>query len=580
VSAQLAISAGQCSDKGRKPLNQDFHAVMTPTGALLGAKGIALALADGVSSSAVSQEASEASVNGFLQDYYSTSESWSVKTSVQKVLHATNSWLYAQNRGGQYRYNIEKGYVCTFSAMVLKSTTAHIFHAGDSRVYRVNGNELEQLTEDHRVWLSPEKSYLGRALGMRDYLELDYQAHTIASNDTFVLATDGVYEFAKPEAITAAIGQHRNDLNRAAQQVVAHAIENGSDDNLTVQIVRIDQLPEHGIDELHQQATTLPLPPELRPRMSFDGYTIVRELHHSHRSHIYLARDEETGESLVLKVPSVDMRDNEAYLESFLMEEWVARRLNNAHLLKASPPGKPRNYLYSVSEYIEGQSLSQWMNDNPNPSLETVRSIIEQVAKGLQAMHRQEILHQDLRPNNIMLDSSGTAKIIDFGSVRVGGIAEISGIAQQQHILGTLQYTAPEYFIGEPGTTRSDLFSLAVITYQMLSGRQPYGTSVARATTPAAQRKLHYRSVLDPERAIPTWIDGALRKALNPNPARRHEALSEFVYDLRQPNPTFQREQQLPLMQRNPLLFWKGLSLTLFLVLLGLLGTHPFINGS
>ena len=185
MSPQLHITAGQCSDKGCKPLNQDFHALMTPREPLLSSKGIALALADGISSSEVSQVASETSIKGFLEDYYSTSESWSVKTSVQRVLHATNSWFYAQNRGGPYRYDIEKGYVCTFSAMVLKSTTAHIFHAGDSRVYRLNGNGLEQLTEDHRVWLSAEKSYLSRALGMRDRLEIDYQAHTIAAGDTF-----------------------------------------------------------------------------------------------------------------------------------------------------------------------------------------------------------------------------------------------------------------------------------------------------------------------------------------------------------------------------------------------------------
>lgn len=578
MSPQLAITAGQYSDKGRKPLNQDFHAVMTPREPLLSSKGIALALADGVSSSEVSQQASETSVTGFLQDYYSTSESWAVKTSVQRVLHATNSWLYAQNRGGPYRYDIEKGYVCTFSAMVLKSATAHIFHAGDSRVYRLNGGSLEQLTEDHRVWLSADKSYLGRALGMRDRLEIDYHAHAMTAGDTFVLATDGVYEFTEPAFIAQTIESNADDLNRAAQLIVAQALEQGSDDNLTIQVVRVDQLPRHDINELHQHASALPFPPELRPRMSFDGYSITREIHHSSRSHVYLATDEETSEQVILKMPSVDMRNNEAYLEAFLMEEWIARRLDNVHLLKAPAADRQRNYLYTVSEFIEGQSLSQWMTDNPQPDLETVRNIIEQVAKGLQAMHRQEMLHQDLRPNNIMIDTSGTVKIIDFGSVRVSGIAEIAGIAQQQHILGTLQYTAPEYFIGEAGTANSDLFSLGVIAYQMLSGRQPYGTSVARATTPAAQRKLAYQSVLDAERAIPAWVDGALRRAVHPNPLKRYDALSEFIYDLRHPNPGFQREDKAPLMQRNPLLFWKGLSLILFVMLLVLLGTHPLIN--
>ncbi len=182
----------------------------------------------------------------------------------------------------------------------------------------------------------------------------------------------------------------------------------------------------------------------------------------------------------------------------------------------ATAPGRQRSYLYTVFEFIEGQSLAQWVTDNPRPDVEAVRNIIEQVAKGLQAMHRQEMLHQDLRPNNIMIDTTGTVKIIDFGAVRVAGITEIAGIAQQQHILGTLQYTAPEYFIGELGTARSDLFSLGVIAYQMLSGRQPYGTSVARATTPAAQRKLTYKSYWMPGGPYPPGSTAASARRYTP----------------------------------------------------------------
>ena len=578
MSTGLAITAGQHSDKGRKPLNQDFHAIMTPGEPLLLSKGIALALADGISSSAVSQTASETSVAGFLQDYYATPESWSVKTSVQRVLHATNSWLYAQNRGGPHRYDIEKGLVCTFSAMVLKSATAHIFHVGDSRVYRIDGTALEQLTEDHRVWLAADKSYLSRAMGMRERLEIDYHAHPIAAGDTFILASDGVYDFIDPALIAKLVGQHRENLDLAARLIVERALEAGSDDNLTVQIIRIERLPQHDMNAMQQQASVLPFPPDLRARMSFDGYSIIRELRHSHRSHVYLARDEETGRQLVLKVPSVDMRGNSAYLESFLMEEWVARRLDNVHLLKACSPDRQRNYLYSAFEYIEGQSLTQWLRDNPQTDLETVRKLIEQIARGLQAMHRQEVIHRDLRPDNILIDSAGTVKIIDFGSARVAGIAENAGSGEPNTVPGALQYAAPEYFIGAAGTAQSDLFSLGVIAYQMLSGRQPYGTSVARATTPAAQRKLVYQSLRDHQPALPAWIDEAIRKAVHPNPHRRQEALSEFTFDLRHPNPAFLQRARAPLMQRNPLQFWKGLSLMLFLLLLLLLGTHPGIG--
>ena len=115
------------------------------------------------------------------------------------------------------------------------------------------------------------------------------------------------------------------------------------------------------------------------------------------------------------------------------------------------------------------------MIDNPKPDLETVRGIVEQIAKGLQAFHRMEMLHQDLRPDNIMIDKTGTVKIIDFGSTRVAGVVEAAPPGGRDDILGTAQYTAPEYFLGENGTSRSDLFSLGVITYQMLTGRLPYG---------------------------------------------------------------------------------------------------------
>src|ERR1700712_2372576 len=122
---ELKISVGQHSDKGRKETNQDFHGVLIPDEPLLSLKGIVVVLADGISSSNVSRIAAESAVKGFLTDYYCTSESWSVRTSAQRVLEATNSWLHSQTRS-QYSYDRDRGYVCTLSALVLKSTTAHL----------------------------------------------------------------------------------------------------------------------------------------------------------------------------------------------------------------------------------------------------------------------------------------------------------------------------------------------------------------------------------------------------------------------------------------------------------------------
>src|SRR5204862_889340 len=112
---ELKLSVGQHSDKGRKAANQDFHGVLIPDEPLLGLKGIAIVLADGISSSQVSRIAAESAVKGFLTDYYCTSESWSVRTSAQRVLKANNSWLHEQTRS-QYSHDRDRGYCCTMRA--------------------------------------------------------------------------------------------------------------------------------------------------------------------------------------------------------------------------------------------------------------------------------------------------------------------------------------------------------------------------------------------------------------------------------------------------------------------------------
>lgn len=565
MTNQLKVSVGQHTDKGRKESNQDFHGIYTPKEPQLSSKGIAIALADGISSSAVSHIASESAVTGFFADYYCTSDAWSVKTSAQRVLMATNSWLHAQSQQSPYRFDPDRGYVCTFSALVIKSTTAHLFHAGDSRIYRVLSDALEQLTNDHRMWVSKDRSYLSRALGIHPQLDLDYRAEPIEVGDTFILATDGVYEHISAASMLRAIARNAEDLDAAARAIVAQALDQGSDDNLTVQILRIDALPSPQANELYQQLTELPFPPILEARAVFDGYTIVREVHASSRSHVYLATDNENQTPVIIKTPSIDLQRDVQYLERFLTEEWVARRINDAHVVKPCLQTRKRNFLYSVSEFIEGQTLTQWMVDNPRPYLETVRGIIEQIAKGLRTFHRLEMLHQDLRPENIMIDATGTVKIIDFGSTRVAGIMEIASAIERSDLLGTVQYTAPEYLLGESGSTRSDMFSLAVITYQMLTGALPYGAQVASCRTRAAQNKLSYRSIRDRDRdrAVPAWIDDVLRKALHPDPYKRYEDLSEFVFELRQPNQAFLNKARPPLLERNPVMFWKGVSVAL-----------------
>ena len=183
------------------------------------------------------------------------------------------------------------------------------------------------------------------------------------------------------------------------------------------------------------------------------------------------------------------------------------------------------------------------------------------------------MLHQDLKPENIIIDGKGVVKIIDFGSVKIAGIAEIASSKgdHEENILGTLNYTAPEYHLNHRGSLKSDLYSLAVIAYELFNGALPFG-DLPEKPSAGNLAQLSYRPSLHYNPMVPIWIDGALKKATSLMPQSRYDDLSEFVYDLNHPNLAFlRREDHIPLLQRNPLRFWQVLSLILLLTNLILL---------
>lgn len=565
--ATLQITAGHFSDAGLKEENQDCTGFRVAEAASLATKGVAAAIADGVSSSEYGGEAAAACVHGFLADYFSTPESWSVRKSAQQIFTALNGWLYRQDSRGDNRRH---GRVTTLSAVVFKSTTAHLFHIGDSRIYLLREGSLEQLTTDHRFWVSADKSYLGRAMGIDIQPQIDHRRVSLEPGDIFILTTDGIHDFITDRNILSTIQSLHKDLRKAAEVLARQALANGSTDNVTCQVLRVEQLPSQDASEVYRQLHELPFPPTLQEGMIVDGYRILRELHASNRSQLYLARDSDTGLNVALKTPSVNYEDDSAYVERFTMEEWVGRRIDNPHVLKVYEPTRRRRLLYHVSEYVQGQTLRQWMKDNPQPPLAEVRAIVEQIVQGLQAFHRLEMLHQDLKPENILIDHAGTVKIVDFGSVKVAGIAEIETPVYRNDLLGTRNYTAPEYLQGRPSGNGSDIFSLGIIVYEMLTGSLPYGELPARDSE-RLWKKLSYIPARDSNPTVPVWFDAMLRKTVHLELSSRYQELSEFMFDLRNPNIRLIDRDDRPLLERNPVRVWQGLCVILVLIILFLL---------
>jgi len=549
----------------------DALAVHVPAQQGIENKGIVALIADGMSSSEAGKEASQTCINGFINDYFSTPDSWTVVNSAQKILSALNNWLHAR---GHSDYQSSKGMVTTLSILIIKSRTAHIFHVGDSRIYRYRDSELEQLTNDHRIWGNDNKSYLNRAMGIDLHLDIDYKKVDIEKNDIFLLSTDGIHDFIKQKDLQSVLEENLqegiNDKNllQSCQIIANRAMENACDDNLSIQLLGINNLPLEEQQELYVKAQQLPFPPPLEAGMILDGYKIISELHASKRTQIYKAV--KNNQEVIIKTPSLNYADDVHFIEQFLQEEWAGKRIDSPYVLKIIEAEEKPKFLYYVTEYVDGMTLREWMQQNPKPQPDKVIPIIEQITKGLRSLHRLEMLHQDLKPENIMLDQNGKIKIIDFGSVKIAGIAEEKNL-EGDILLGTVNYAAPEYFLGQAGDIRADLYSLAVICYEMLNNELPFAKQMPENPTLRQLSKLTYAHSVHFNPMVPNWMDGAIEKALSLNPKQRHEDIDEFLFDLKNPNPHFINKNSLPLIEKDPLFFWQGMSGVLFMTNLVLL---------
>lgn len=290
ATPRLRVRLAQASERGQHARNQDFHGACVPNEEMVPTKGVVLAIADGVGSSEVAHLASEIAVRSMLEDFFSTPASWSIRKSAQRVIEATNGWLYAQSRqAGHTGARRDQACACTLSVLVLHSCTAHVFHVGDARIYRLRQGELEQITQDHRVFIDGQTG-VSRVLGVAQHVEVDYESQPIEIGDVFALMTDGVHEHVDAAALRYAMAQAASpdaDLAAVAAGLVASARSHGSTDDATIQILHVLDLPERNLSDLRQYAGPLPCPPLLSPGQSLDGLTVIEQLHASSRSHVY-----------------------------------------------------------------------------------------------------------------------------------------------------------------------------------------------------------------------------------------------------------------------------------------------------
>ncbi|AZC29892.1 bifunctional protein-serine/threonine kinase/phosphatase [Pseudomonas chlororaphis] len=553
----LRLSHAQASAIGPRTENQDALRLVTPAPTLAASKGLLFAIADGVSQCADGGLAARSTLQALALDYYATPETWAVAQALERLLLAQNRWLQA-NGGGQ-------PLLTTVSALVLRGRRFTLAHVGDCRVYRWHADQLQRISDDH-VWDQPGMQHvLKRALGLDQHLVVDFLDGELRENESFLMLSDGVWATLGDTAI-AAILRDQPDLDSAVQTLVSAAHLAGSQDNASALLVRVEALGESSIGDALIHLQQWPLPPALKPGQHFEGWQVAEVVGQSQQSLLYRVLDAQQQPWLLKTLPG-HLHDDHQAGQSLLSEEWFLRRVAGRHFPEVHA-ATARQHLYYVMREYPGQTLADYLRQHGPLPLAQWQDLAERLLRAVGLLHRRQILHRDIKPDNLLLGDDGELRLLDFGLAYCPGLSE-----DQAHLLpGTPSYIAPEAFSGVAPTPRQDLYAVGVTLYHLLTGHFPYGEIEAfqrpRFTTPVSASR--YRPDL------PDWLEESLERAVQADPAQRYETAEEWLLVLEQGERRSLSVRPRPLLEREPLKVWRTLALVS--LLLNLLLLYLFLH--
>jgi protein phosphatase len=554
----LQLEFGYATATGPRERNEDYGGFVEPADLQLAAtKGMLAVVADGVSGGVHGREAAETAVRNLLADYYATPDTWETPHALGTVLAAINRWLHGQTAS---RHEAG-GMATTLTSLVLRGRRFHYAHVGDTRLYRLRGETLEQLTTDH-VWETPGMSHvLKRALGLDTHVLPDFGDGELLPGDVFLIACDGVWEPLGQLELHRLLKLH-DAVQRRADALVEAAHARGGQDNATALVVRVAAVG--AADASLADARDLPLPGKLQPGARLDEFVIEDVLHSGRDTLLYRARHEKTGQRWALKTLQTVLAGDADAACRLLAEEWFLKRVHSHYFPDVLPlPG--RNFLYFAVRYFDGATLQDKLDTGQHFSAVEAVTLAIRVLKGLAALHRLDIVHRDLKPANLHVDPDGKLRILDLGVARCPTLDAREHNAQP----GTPSYMAPELFNGAEANPQTDLYALGVTLYHLLTRKYPYGEiepfqhpKFGEPVPPARYR---------PD--IPPWLESVILKAVARDPAHRFETAEEMLIALErgEANPLLRR--RAPLIERSaagawPLVAVASIVLNLLLLLL------------
>jgi beta-lactam-binding protein with PASTA domain len=260
-----------------------------------------------------------------------------------------------------------------------------------------------------------------------------------------------------------------------------------------------------------------------------DGrYRVLRKIGAGGMADVYLARDETLGRQVAVKVLLPRFADDRQFVERFRREAQAAAGLNHPNIVSVYDRGQVGSTYYIVMEYLQGETLKDFIRRHGRLAPRDAIALALELLAAVQYAHEHHVVHRDIKSQNIMLDEHDRAKVTDFGIARAGD----SSMTEVGAVLGTAQYLAPEQAKGQPADERSDLYSVGVVLYEMLTGRVPFKGDTAVSVALKHVNELPPEPIaLAPD--LPPSLNRVVLKALAKNPDRRYNSAAQFASDLR-----------------------------------------------
>jgi serine/threonine protein phosphatase PrpC len=554
----LGVQTGLCSEQNQRESNEDYAAVIAcnrPFPLLVAA------IADGIGGAQGGRVAAELAVRGFIDGCVGHALRPSLKDSAAHSLQSINRWIHAiGQRDADLRHM-----GTTFAGFVCAGREAHIFSAGDSRIYRLRGDRLEQLTTDHSAGLG-QRHVVTRAVGLESDLRMDYVPVQVEPFDRYLLCTDGVHQGVSDETLRVCLAR-RAEPQDSAREIVQAALASHVDDNATALILDLANLPRPELDDFQAALPAGAIPPAPDVGMIVDGFRLETVLSDGRYVRVFRAVDQSSQQDVVLKFPKPLIGAEAPMRDALLRETWIASRVQSPYvgeILHLEPSRRTR--LYLAMPYYDGETLEERLKRSPRVSLPAGLDIAQKLAKGIAALHRAGIVHRDIKPENILLQPSlklqgPGLKLIDFSVADFSQSAEASNAPAP----GTPSFMAPELFAGQTASFKTDQFAFGVTMYRAFTGSYPYG-EIEPFTHPTF-RNCAPLTAFRPD--LPAWLDRTIGQAIAVDPEHRYEDVLEFLFELEhgadRASPII--IERKPLYDRNPLLFWKVMTALLALLL-------------